>query len=185
MFNEQKTAQIAAWFLDQDGGSMPHLKLMKLMYLAERESMGRHGYTMTGDRFVSMPHGPVLSLTLNHMDDALESAPDGWDSWVSDKANFVVGLVREVSRDALDELSDADLDVLTSVWKKFGWMTKYQIRDYTHDPRNCPEWRDPEGSSYPIAYETVFEALGHEKAIAEAMAKELKAQNQLARVLAN
>ena len=75
MFNEQKTAQIAAWFISQGGGSMPHLKLMKLMYLAERESMSRHGFTMTGDYFVSMPHGPVLSLTLNHINDAVPSSP--------------------------------------------------------------------------------------------------------------
>ena len=49
MFNEQKAAQIAAWFLGKAGGTMPHLKLMKLMYLAERESMAKHGFPMTGE----------------------------------------------------------------------------------------------------------------------------------------
>lgn len=162
---------------------MPHLKLMKLMYLAERESMKRHGFTMTGDHFVSMPHGPVLSLTLDHINDATESAPDGWDSWVGDKANFAVGLVREVSRDVLDELSNADLEILQFTWKTFGWMTKYQIRDYTHDSRNCPEWKDPDGSSNSIAYEAVFEALGHNHAEAALLAAELRAQGQLGKVL--
>lgn len=183
MFNEQKTAQIAAWFLSQQHGSMPHLKLIKLMYLAERESMARHGFTMAGDHFVAMPHGPVLSLTLNHVNDAITSAPDGWDSWISDKANHTVGLVREVTRDVLDELSDADLAVLEATWKKFGWMTKYQIRDFTHDPKNCPEWEDPEGSSIPITYEAVFKALGFAPEVARDMAAELKAQDRVQKAL--
>ena len=36
---------------------MPHLKLMKLMYLADREAVRTCGFPITGDRFVSMPQG--------------------------------------------------------------------------------------------------------------------------------
>lgn len=162
---------------------MPHLKLMKLMYLAERESMLRHGFPMTGDRFVAMPHGPVLSRTLDHINDAAPSHPDGWDDWISDRAGHVVGLVRDVTDGALDELSEADIAVLDSVWKKFGWMSKYQIRDYTHDPKNCPEWEDPEGSSCSISYESVFRALGFEPEVAQTMAAEVRAQAAIDRSL--
>lgn len=184
MFNEQKTAQIAAWFLSQEGGAMPHLKLMKLMYLAERQSMAEHGYPMTGDRFVAMPHGPVLSLTLDHINDAVPSAPNGWDDWISDRAGHVVALARDVNDQAFDELSKNDLGVLASVWKNFGWMTKYQIRDYTHNPKNCPEWKDPDGSSYPIQYESVYEALGFTSEVAEFMSSEIKAQSVIEKSLA-
>ena len=76
---------------------MPHLKLIKLMYLAERASLQAHGYLMTGDRFSAMPHGPVLSLTLDHINDGVRSEQDGWDSWISDKANHTVGLVQRHS----------------------------------------------------------------------------------------
>jgi len=39
MFNEQKVAQIAAFFLNQTSEKrMPHLKLMKLLYLAKHDS---------------------------------------------------------------------------------------------------------------------------------------------------
>jgi len=183
VFNEQKTAQIAAWFLSQEGGSMPHLKLMKLMYLAERESMATHGFPMTGDRFVAMPHGPVLSITLDHINDAVQSSPNGWDDWISDRAGHVVALARDVNHEALDELSRADFSVLESVWKKFGWMTKYQIRDYTHDPKNCPEWKDPDGSSFPIQYEAVFEALGFAPDVSKALSAEIKAQDTIDRSL--
>lgn len=36
MFNVRKSAQVATWFLRQGSGHMPHLKLMRLMYLAGR-----------------------------------------------------------------------------------------------------------------------------------------------------
>lgn len=183
MFNEQKAAQIAAWFLGKAGGTMPHLKLMKLMYLAERESMAKHGFPMTGDRFVAMPHGPVLSLTLNHINDQAPSSPGGWDDWISDKANYEVGLLKSPDSDALDELSRADLEVLETTWKRFGAMSKYQIRDYTHDSKNCPEWKDPEGSSLPITYEAVFEALGFSAEVSKAMGGEVRAQAAIAKAL--
>lgn len=70
----------------------------------------------------------------------------------------IVGSAREPNRDALTELSDADLYVLESVWARFGYMTKWEIRNYTHD--NCEEWRDPQGGTLPIFYKDVFVALG-------------------------
>lgn len=162
---------------------MPHLKLMKLMYLADREAMREHGFPITGDRFVAMPHGPVLSLTLSHIDGDVESSADGWDSWIGDKADHCVEVIRPVDREALDELSDADIAVLQQVWDTFGSMTKWQIRDYTHDPRHCPEWRDPQGSSHAIRYRDVFRALGMSVAEANAAQAEIEAQSRLARQL--
>jgi len=183
MYNEQKAAQIAAWFLSQAGGRMPHLKLMKLMYLADREAMRQYGFPMTGARFVSMPHGPVLSNTLSHInDEAPSNQLDGWDSWISDKEDHVVALVRDTS-EALDLLSRANLNVLLATWTQFGRMSKYEIRDYTHNPENCPEWKDPAGSSLPIHYRTVFQALGHDHDDAVEMAAEIAAQYRISQEL--
>lgn len=180
MFNEQKAAQIAAWFLSRQEGRMPHLKLMKLMYLADRQAMLTHGFPMTGDRFVAMPHGPVLSLTLSHINDEAPSSVGGWDSWISDKADFVVALARETpTREDLDELSDADLAVMADIWSRFGHMTKYQIRDYTHDPANCPEWTDPKGSSNPIPFKTVFLRHGFAESEADAMARRISEHHKV------
>ena len=62
MFNERKAAQMAAFFLGQLlDRKMPHLKLMKLLYLSDREAVRAFGWPISGDRLVSMPHGPVLS----------------------------------------------------------------------------------------------------------------------------
>ncbi len=178
MFNERKAAQVAAWFLRQQGGKMPHLKLLKLMYLADREAMKEYGFPITGDKVVAMPHGPVLSMTLNFINGDVESVDDGWEAWISDRENHEVA-IRD-RQDALDELSKAELDVLAKVWKTFGKMSKWEIRDYTH--KHCPEWVDPQGSSQPISYKRIFEALGKSNEEASALAENIEAQQGIDRV---
>ena len=175
---------MAAYFLKQKGGQMSHLKLMKLLYLADREAMRRSGFPMSGDHLVSMPHGPVLSETLNLMDGDIESGADGWNCLISAKENNQLSLKGhdDVSMDDLDELSRADLEVLRSVWKQFGKMTRWEIRDYTH--RRCPERKDPDGSSIPIRTEDIFLAFGMSRENAEDMAGRIEEQRNLAGIIA-
>lgn len=184
MYNERKAAQIAAWFLRQQGGRMPHLKLIKLMYLADRQALAEHGFPLSGDSVVAMPHGPVLSLTLNYINGDLESGEDGWEAWISDRENYEVALrERPQGHDKLDELSPADVDILTGVWKRFGGMTKFQISDYTHD--HCPEWQDPQGSSFPIPFSRIFEALGRNPDEAKWLEQRITEQTQIDRLFAS
>lgn len=184
MFNERKVAQMAAFLLSKSGDRMPHLKLMKLLYLADRESMELFGMPISGDKIVAMPHGPVLSMTLNLMGGDVESLPGGWDCWISDKANHEVKLKHHLtSHQNLDELSKADIDVLESIWGKFGHMNKWEIRDFTHD--HCPEWTDPNGSSNPIPYEAVFRALGRSQEDAHELSNRIEAEQHLDKLFAS
>ncbi len=159
LFNEKKAAQAAAYFLLRAGGRLDVLKLMKLLYLAERRSFEKYGEPMIGDRLVSMPHGPVLSRTYNHMNGELPSSEGGWESWVADRAEHILSLrnPRLRSVDNLKELSEADLEILGEIWRRFGRMTGLRLRNYTH--RYCPEWKDPEGSMIPVQPEELFKAL--------------------------
>ena len=160
LFNEKKAAQVAAFFLIQAKTSLEILKLMKLMYLAERGSFACYGEGMVGDRLVSMPHGPVLSITHNFMNGELTSSPGGWDTWIADRAARMLTLSDAKSRAQIDdllELSDADIQMLETTWQQFGRMTAWQLRDYTHD--HCPEWQDPDGSMIPMKPEDLFNAL--------------------------
>jgi len=180
MFKERKTAQMAAYLLRARGGWMSHLKLMKLLYLADREAMRRYGMPMSGDRFVSMPHGPVLSLTLSLMDGNIPSSPGGWEDWISDKENHELSLRHSVSDAELDELSQADREILEHIWGAFGRMSRWDLRDYTH--QHCPEWKDPNGSSVPIGYDEVFHALGWDQKNAAAQAGDIEAERAVDRL---
>lgn len=181
MFNERKVAQMAAYLLKKRGGCMSHLKLMKLLYLADREAMDRYGAPMSGDRVVSMPQGPVLSMTLNLVDGDIESSPNGWDGWVSDKANNEVALCRNFEDTELDELSPADIEVLDKVWAEFGRMGRWEIRDYTH---RLPEWIDPHGSSHPIPHRDILLALGRSPEVADELSKDLEAEQNIDKLFA-
>ncbi|MDE3022761.1 MAG: SocA family protein [Pseudomonadota bacterium] len=161
LFSEKKAAQAAAYFLFRANGRLAVLKLMKLLYLAERLSYERYGEPIIGDALVSMDHGPVLSQTLNRINGMTQSDEEGWDKWVSNREQHDValrdsGLIRTPEQDLL-ELSNADLGILNEIWNSFGHLDKYAIRDYTHD--HCPEWQDPCGSSNPITLQCLFQAL--------------------------
>jgi uncharacterized phage-associated protein len=182
MYSDERAAQMAAYFLTKSAGRMPHLKLMKLMYLADRESLRRYARPMSYDRLVSMPHGPVLSRTLNLISDDVSS--DAWSAWIADAANYMVHLARNVgAREDFDELSDADLRVLDDVWQEFGHLDKWAIRDYTH--QHCSEWQDPGDSSRPITFTDVFVALGASAEDAQAREAELRRQDALDKRLAD
>ncbi|MGZ8152602.1 MAG: Panacea domain-containing protein [Methylovulum sp.] len=177
VLNERKVTQMAAYFLQKRGGRMAHLKLMKLLYLADRESLRLYGLSISGDCLVSMPHGPVLSMTLNLMDGDVESRPDGWESLISSKENHELALKTELQPGALDELSKADTDVLETIWKQFGKLSRWQIRDYTH--QHCPEWEDQHGSSKPIRFEKLFQALGRPADEAQRLAEQIAEQQHI------
>lgn len=185
LYNEKKAAQAAAFFLLSAQEAMPIVKLMKLLYLAERRSYEKYGQPMVGDRLVSMPHGPVLSQTLNHLNGMLPSCDGGWDSWMSDRAGHLVALAQQVppvSMNGLLELSDADAEILTEIWDSFGHMTEWELRDYTHD--HCPEWKDPDGSMIPIKFEDLFRALNLTNDQSREYLSRLKDQNNINAVFA-
>ena len=182
LFDERKAAEAAAFLLFKAGGSLPLIKLVKLLYLAERLSLQRYGEPLTGDRLVSMPNGPVLSMTYDHIQGALPSCEGGWESWVADRAGHVVALrdgskIRTPEQDLL-RLSDSDLEVLTEVWERFGHWDRWKLVRYTHSDA-CPEWEDPEGSSRPISYERLFSKLGYSREQAAVLVARIDAQRAL------
>jgi len=181
-YSEKKAAQVAAYFIHREGGPIKVLKLMKLMYLAERESLHQYGEPMIGDALVSMPHGPVMSTTLDHMNDFIESEQGGWDDWISDRENHCVSLkVDENPVDNLLELSEADIDIIDAIYNDFGAMSSYEIRDYTHN--HCPEWEDPNDSSSPIPYDRLLKNVGYTPEAAEEIKQRINEQTKLDNML--
>lgn len=178
-FSEKKAAQVAAFFLYRAQGQLEILKLMKLMYLAERASYQKFGEPMIGDRLVSMDNGPVLSITLNHMNRFLPSGEGGWESWVSDRRDYLLALKREIRnpKEDLLELSEAELEVLESVWQKYGQLGPFQLADLTH--RICPEWEDPRGSSQPISRSRLLRSLGFDDETSKALEDRIEANRRL------
>lgn len=178
MFNEAKNAQIAAYLLSKDNCRMAHLKLMVLLYLADRESMDRFGFPVTDDQMVSMVHGPGLAKTLDLMNGREQGA--NWCKWIGCADNELVLRFPDAVRDDYDELSKADLMILDAVYSRFGYMGPQQI--CKHAREYCAEWSDPDGNSFAISPESVFRALGKPEYLVKALSDQLREFNELKKI---
>ena len=176
-FREDRATQAAARLLKLRGGKMSYLKLLKLLYLADRSALLQLGRPITFDRFVSMPHGPVLSRTY----DLIVSQPDPnepsyWNRIISEHdANYEVRLL---TRDDIPngKLSRAEERILDEVFAEFGSMNRWQIRDYSH---TLPEWTDPDGGSLPIDLHDILIEGGIDEEQARAMEDAIAAEDAL------
>lgn len=140
LFDDRKATHAAAYMLHLGGGSLGILKLMKLMYMAEKLSYHRYGEPLIGDEPYSLKDGPILSAVY---DRAKGSVPPNsiWASLIKDRHGNEIALVDLANvLPALGSLSEADTSVMDAIWKKFGHMTGPQLRDYTH---KFPEWENP------------------------------------------
>lgn len=157
-YNPRKAAQAIAYLAMKDRGCLPVLKAVKLVYLADRESLSRFGFPILEETHVSMPHGPVNSTTYSHINGEVRD-DGGWGDFLRDREDHTVSVAEGITDDDLDELSDADMACLDAVWDTFGEMDRWTLRDWTHDRDNIPEWEDPEGSSRPIPLERMLSYL--------------------------
>ena len=154
-FNEKKATQAAAHLLRLRGGRMSYMKLIKLLYLADREALLRWGRTISTDRYVSMDRGPVLSRVLDLATDGEDpGTPSIWASSITEPSNYEVELRGDAGD---DELSEAEIQLLDQVFAKHGKMSRWELVKFTH---TLPEWIDPRGSAIAISYRDILKAGG-------------------------
>lgn len=155
-FDEKKAAQIANAFASKSKDGLDKMKLIKLIYLAEREFVSRHGHPMLFDEFYSLEHGPICSSALNGLN--LELDEKLWGSFIRKDDNKIIA-TGTPKREALDHVSAAEWKALDDTWAKYGHMTAAELRAHTHD--NCAEYEEvPSGRRLQISYKDLFKALG-------------------------
>jgi uncharacterized phage-associated protein len=154
-FNETKATQAAARLLKLRGGQMSYMKLIKLLYIVDREALLRWGRPVTTDRYVSMDRGPVLSRTLSLITDGpLPGEASPWAEFISEPKDYGVRLRKPAPQ---GELSDAEIALIDEVFTKYGKLDRWKLVELVH---SLPEWQDPNGSAIPIGYEDILRAGG-------------------------
>lgn len=180
-FDEVKATQAAAFFLARRGGRMHYLKLIKLLYLADREALLRWGTTITTDRHVSMDHGPIVSKIYSLITE--DKPKPSWSEYISAPLGDYEVELRKPA--VSDRLSGAEEKLMDEIHEKFGHQNRWAIVDYLH---TLPEWKDPQGSSLPISIRDILKAGGEDEEEIRAVLKELHAiaaaEDSLARVYA-
>jgi uncharacterized phage-associated protein len=155
-FDERKAAATAALFLELAGGEMAYLKLLKLLYYADRESLERLGHPISGDRYYAMKHGPVLSRVYDLVKSERLGRPASgpWSEHIKKAGRYELRLKRKPD---LGPLSEAEVEIIKEIFRRHQDLDKWILRDKTH---GLPEWEDPGTSSREIPIEQILRILG-------------------------
>lgn len=141
-----------------------YMRILKLLYLADRRAMKVSGKTITGARLCAMKHGPVLSEVYN----AMKPLP-GFPYWAQHLSTSGYQLLL-VGEPGTDDLSDFEVDTLLEVWDEFRDMGTWDLVNMLHDPEQFPEWVDPAPAKVrPISFEDMLRGSGVEDEAIEAI----------------
>ncbi|HUT85837.1 MAG TPA: Panacea domain-containing protein, partial [Elusimicrobiales bacterium] len=148
-----KATHLAAYLLMMRGNKMSYMKLIKLMYLVDRQSLLKRGRPITFDCYYSMKYGPVLSRTHDLItEDIAPEETTLWSKYISNPmGNKEVRLKKKPS---FDELSNAEISIIKDIFRKYGHMKRWELVDLLH--KNLPEWKDTKNSSIPIHYKDIL-----------------------------
>lgn len=133
------------------------LPLLKLLYLADRESIGVTGHPITGDKFAALKNGPIVSRIYNCIKDDDTCATE-WKRYFA--CSTTTNPVTLIAEPGDGQLSNFEIELLVGVAEKFKSYSVKRLIDYTHE---LPEYKrnEPEGnSSNEISAEDILEALG-------------------------
>jgi len=148
-----KAIQAAGVLLRGEASSrMSRLRLIKLLYIADRESMRETGRPITGDRVVAMEHGPVLSGVYDCIEGECPQLLEWEQFFVSDGRDV---LMKE--KPPNDELCRYEIETLQRVSRERVDKSDWDVTEETH---RYPEWKDPGQTSKPIPFEDILRAVG-------------------------
>ncbi|MDE2744752.1 MAG: Panacea domain-containing protein [Chloroflexota bacterium] len=142
-FDERRAAQAASILLDRAGGSMDYLKLVKLLYLADRASLIETEVPITDDHYASMKHGPTPCQVLELILQEQPREESIWHRYIK-REHFVAHLCGPVE---WEQLSESSVELLNDTYETYGKLRASQVVSQT---QALPEWRDPEKSPIPI-----------------------------------
>lgn len=159
---------------------MHYIKLIKLLYLLDREALDRWGIPVTTDRYASMHHGPIVSNIFALITD--DKPTPVWGRYISAPlGDHEVELKSDCTQISTDRLSLAEEKLVQEIFEQFGHRERWDlIENHMH---KLPEWRDPEGSSFPIHIRQILVALGHSDDDIRATLRELRTETVAQQIL--
>jgi uncharacterized phage-associated protein len=170
-FKPKKTIQAAAYLLKKEpGGRMNYMRLLKLLYLADRQSIKERKEPICGGQVYAMNEGPVISPVLD-MIKGRDPESDSWDRAI-ERCGFDVALRGD--HPGVLELSRAEMRILDQVAEEHENRNEWELVHWCHV--NLPEYQknEPEKSGLQrklISLDDVLEAIGALASKAEILAQ--------------
>jgi uncharacterized phage-associated protein len=159
--NIEKLVQATGYLLKKyDNRRLNYTKLIKELYLADREAINEINASITGDSYVSMKHGPVLSNLYNLIRGKSidKEAQAYWDCRFSTDGT---DLLANFDQYPIGKMSRGEMAILDNIDGQFHQKGYGEMIDYVH--AKCPEWKSPGNTSIPIDFEDILRALGRTK----------------------
>ena len=155
-FGTRKIVEAAAVLLRlEPNGRMGRLRLLKLLYIADREALSETARPVIGTRPVAMDMGPVHSEVLDlingeHSDDAQ------WAEFICRDGRHEIQLIKNPG---VSSLSRYEIEKLNRVSREYWDTEDWELVEITHD---FPEWtrNHRPGTSMSIPMEDIIEAVG-------------------------
>ncbi len=156
--NIEKLIQSVGYILSKYNGVLNYTKLIKILYLCDRKSFSQTGYSITGDSYVSMKNGPVLSSLYDLIKNKSKDIPLQY-YWNSKFATDGYNIHQVCTFIPKGELSQNDISILDEIDLQFHDKTYSEMIEYVHDKNNCPEWQKTL-SSIPLEKKEILKCLG-------------------------
>jgi uncharacterized phage-associated protein len=139
--NEQTIVE-AVCFLLSRFAELNKLKIVKLLYLADKYHLLHYGRTITRDEYYAMRRGPVGSATKNILSFDVKNISAATVAYAKTLISSVDNVFQIKNKNAsFKMLSESDREALAYVIKTFGHQTYYDLYNYTHQ---YPEWKKHE-----------------------------------------
>ncbi len=130
---------------------MSYLRLLKLLYIADREWLAENGESITGDRAFAMKQGPVLSMVYDLIKGNGSKAGE-WDDFIHTEG-YAIELVADPGR---GELSKGIVEKLADVTERYRNIDDWELSELTHEFK---EWADHfKGSATLIPWQEILQA---------------------------
>ena len=153
-FNTLKKVQASGVLLRAEYGRMDRIRLLKLLYIADRESLQERGTPIVGGRVVAMKNGPLHS----DIYDLIKGEHPQEMLWADHFENdgHVVVMLDDPGR---LELSPYEIEKLVDVSERYKSIDTWDVAEMTHD---FPEYIDiyRENTSTTIPLEVTLKYLG-------------------------
>ncbi len=139
---------------------MGYLRLLKLLYIADRQHLESRRRPIVGTRLVAMKNGPLHSEVYNLLKGEHVAEPL-WSEFIR-RDGYEIELVKDPG---VSELSAAEVRTLTTVSDRYKAVDEWDLVEITHD---FPEWienypNQSEDTSRTIPFENLLDAIGLEK----------------------
>ncbi len=137
------------------------MRILKLMYLADKTSLEKYGRFVSSDSYVAMEQGPVPTEAYDLMKKARTHNTHGFKV----QKNHEIRVTAPANE---DELSESDIEILDDTIKQYGNLDIGVLLDKAHDKAWLEVWEKAgDKKSVAIPIEKIANLSDHGKEIIE------------------